>query len=57
MSRLTTGRFRHLFILPPLGGGVGLLIGLLFRDITFGVLVGTGFGLLYGLLFAIRNPK
>ncbi len=57
MIKFGSSRFRHLYTLVPLGGGVGLVIGLIFRDITFGVLIGAGFGLLYGLLFAIRNPR
>jgi len=57
MSRFAVSRWRHLSLLLPLGGGIGLLIGLIFRDLEFGVLVGVGFGALYGLLFAIRNPR
>jgi len=57
MARITTGRFRHVLLLVPLGAGIGLLIGLVFRDLEFGALVGIGFGALYGLLLAIRNPQ
>lgn len=56
MNKLTRSRFRHLLFLLPLGAGIGLLIGLVFGDLKFGVLVGTGFGTAYALLLTIRNP-
>ena len=56
MNKLTRSRFRHLLFLLPLGAGIVLLIGLIFGDLKFGVLVGTGFGTAYALLLIIRNP-
>jgi len=53
---LRRSRWRHLLILIPLGAGVGLVMGLIFRDIAFGVGVGAALGAGFGLLFAVRNP-
>ena len=36
---------------------MGLVIGLVFRDVLFGIGVGVAFGAGYGLLFAARNPR
>jgi hypothetical protein len=44
-------------ILVPLGAGIGLVLGLLWRDVAFGVGVGAAFGAGFGLLFAVRNPR
>ena len=51
------GRWQHIVVLIPLGAVVGLLGGLIWNDLLFGVGVGAGFGVLYGLLLAVRNVK
>lgn len=56
MGSFRASRWRHVLILTPLGAGVGLVVGILFRDIAFGVCVGAAFGVALGLLFAARNP-
>jgi hypothetical protein len=56
MRSLGLGRWRHLAILVLLGAGVGFVIGLIFRDLGFGVAAGSVLGLLYGILLTIRNP-
>ncbi|MGB2982297.1 MAG: hypothetical protein WBC63_00365 [Candidatus Bipolaricaulia bacterium] len=57
MRRLLDSRWRHFLILLPLGSGVGLVVGILFRDVAFGVGAGAAFGAVFGLLFAVRNPR
>ena len=57
MPSLRTSRWRHLLTLVPLGAGVGLIIGWIFRDVLYGLGVGTAFGAAFGLMFALRNPK
>ena len=57
MRRLADSRWRHAMILVPLGAGIGLVVGLLWRDVAFGVGVGAAFGAGFGLLFAVRNPR
>ena len=56
VRRLATSRWRHLAWLVPLGTGIGLVIGLVFRDVLFGVAVGAILGAGFGLLLAVRNP-
>ena len=51
------GRWQHIVVLIPLGAVVGLIGGLIWNDLLFGVGVGAGFGALYGLLLAVRNVK
>ncbi|MFC2099205.1 hypothetical protein ACFLSF_00010 [Candidatus Bipolaricaulota bacterium] len=41
----------------PLGAAIGLIIGLIFRDLLFGVGVGAALGCVFGLLLAVRNPS
>ena len=57
MSRFRGSRLRHLALMIPLGVGVGLVVGLAFSDVVFGLLVGAGLGLLFGVLLTIRNPQ
>jgi hypothetical protein len=57
MRSLLRSRWRHALILIPLGAVVGLVVGILFRDVAFGVGVGAAFGVGLGLLFAARNPR
>ena len=57
MHSLRTSRWRHLLTLVPLGAGVGLIMGLLFRDVLYGLGIGAAFGSAFGLMFALRNPK
>lgn len=57
MRRVTGSRWRHALILVPLGAGIGLVVGLLFQDVAFGVGVGAAFGAGFGFLFAVRNPR
>jgi len=57
LSRLVSSRWRHLLIMPALGGAIGLIVGLLYRDLLFGVGVGAALGVLFGLLLAVRNPS
>ncbi|MBU0595566.1 hypothetical protein KJ567_02635 [Candidatus Bipolaricaulota bacterium] len=56
-SRLLTSRWRHLLIMLPLGAAIGLVIGLIFRDLLFGVGVGAALGCAFGLLLAVRKPS
>jgi len=57
MSRFRTSRLRHLALLIPLGTIVGLLVGLAFNDLLFGLGAGAGLGLLFGILLTVRNPS
>ena len=57
MSRLGLSRWRHLLLMCPLGIGIGLIVGLVFRDVLFGLAAGGGLGILFGLLLAFRNPS
>jgi ABC-type uncharacterized transport system permease subunit len=43
-------------LLGLLGIAVGSVVGLLFDDVSFGLLIGAVLGVLYGLLFAVRTP-
>jgi len=55
-DRVRSSRWRHIVWLLPLGAGVGLIVGLLFRDVLFGLAAGAALGAAFGLLLAIRNP-
>jgi len=55
--KLSTSRWRHLLILIPLGLGIGLAVGWIFRDLAFGVAVGGILGAAFGFLLALRNPR
>ena len=57
LSRLLASRWRHVLLLLPLGAAIGCIVGLVMRDLWFGVRVGVVLGGLFGLLLAIRNPK
>jgi len=57
LSRLFGTRWRHVIILLPLGAAVGLVMGIVFRDLWFGLGVGALLGALFGFLLAIRNPR
>jgi len=52
---LLSSQWQHVLWLLLLGAGVGLAVGLAFRDTLFGVGVGAVLGFLFGLLLAIRS--
>ena len=56
-NRLRSSRWRHVLTMLPLGAAIGLVIGLIFRDLLFGVGVGAALGCAFGLLLAVRNPS
>jgi hypothetical protein len=56
-GRLVVSRWRHLLFLFPCGLLIGLVVGWIFRDLLFGVAVGSGMGVAFGLLLALRNPR
>jgi hypothetical protein len=41
----------------PLGAAVGFVVGLIFRDLGFGLAAGGVLGLLFGILLTVRNPQ
>jgi hypothetical protein len=55
LHRLFAPRWRHALFLLPLGLAVGLVVGLLFRDLLFAVAVGGIMGAGFGLLLALRR--
>jgi len=57
LGRLLSSRWRHLVTLVPLGAVVGLGVGVIFRDILYGLGIGVAFGGAFGLMFALRNPS
>jgi len=43
--------------MPVLGAATGLAVGVIFRDVLFGIGAGAALGALFGLLLAVRNPS
>ena len=56
MNRLLQSRWKHIIRLVPLGLVIGLIFGLIFRDVSYGLLAGGVIALLFGLMLAVRNP-
>jgi len=55
LKRALRAWVRHLLILLPLGAAVGILAGLLFHDILFGLVVGLAIGAGFSIMFALRT--